>query len=102
MFIQIFANVLFSVSEAMTINSSPLKMVGQIVILIAVVCNLFGLFVLVQTMIEIANIQIEHEKKTVVNNHTSLYSESSVNSVELLNEDVKFDMEVNSTESPKQ
>ena len=53
-------------------------------------------------MIEIANIQIEHEKKTVVNNHTSLYSESSVNSVELLNEDVKFDMEVNSTESPKQ
>jgi hypothetical protein len=47
MFIQIFANVLFSVSIAMTINRSPLKMAGQIVILIAVVCNLFGLFVLV-------------------------------------------------------
>ena len=49
-------------------------------------------------MIEIANIQIEHEKKTVINNHTSVYSESSVNSVDLLNEDEKFEMEANSTD----
>lgn len=50
-------------------------------------------------MIEIADIQILHEKKTIINNHASVYSESSINSgVDLLNEDVKFNMEVGSTD----
>ena len=41
--------------------------------------NLLGLFVLVMTMIEIADIQIKHESRTITNNHESNVSLSTIN-----------------------
>ena len=47
MFIQICANVLFSVSILANLFFTPLTMLGLSMIMVAVLCNLFGLFVLV-------------------------------------------------------
>ena len=58
---------------------TPKDVLGVSMIFIAEFCNLLGLFVLVMTMIEIADIQIKHESRTITDNHESNVSLSTIN-----------------------
>jgi hypothetical protein len=62
---------------------APKDVLGVSMIFIAEFCNLLGLFVLVMTMIEIADIQIKHESRTITDNHESNVSLSTINDCDI-------------------
>lgn len=75
--IQILSNLLFCVSEVSIVFFDAYTTISNLVISTMICANVFGLYILVRTMIEIADLQINHEAMIRRNRLNSDVTESS-------------------------